>query len=181
MRVNSSTRAIVPFSIARITGLGTRPAARTLRQQQRVVPAVAHGLLRRARGALHHQREAPQIAAARCSLTQLLAVPGTPSSSSARSVASVATATSISRRSPMYLADTAVPSGSVPPSKYVQTAQGDSRQLGGRGRVSARANASSSCANSSSAARRKGAPAVALVIVSGGVIGRTPGAWTGGS
>jgi hypothetical protein len=42
------------------------------------------------------------MAAARCSDTQVFAVPGTPSSNSARSVASVATATSISRRCPMY-------------------------------------------------------------------------------
>ena len=48
------------------------------------------------------------MAAARCSETQVLAVPGTPSSSSARSVASVATATSISRRGPMYFGVMAV-------------------------------------------------------------------------
>ena len=46
--------------------------------------------------------ESPEIAAARCSDTQDLAVPGTPSRSSARSVASVATAVSISRRLPKY-------------------------------------------------------------------------------
>ena len=54
--------------------------------------------------------ESPEMAAARCSDTQVLAVPGTPSSSSARSVASVATATSISRRGPMYLGVMTVPS-----------------------------------------------------------------------
>ena len=57
----------------------------------------------------------PEIAAARCSDTQDFAVPGTPSSSSARSVARVATATSISRREPMYLGRITVPSGRVPP------------------------------------------------------------------
>ena len=46
--------------------------------------------------------ESPLIAAARCSLTHVLAVPGTPSSSSARSVASVATAISIRRCCPTY-------------------------------------------------------------------------------
>ena len=42
--------------------------------------------------------ESPETAAARCSDTQVFAVPGTPSSSSARSVARVATATSMRRR-----------------------------------------------------------------------------------
>ena len=58
----------------------------------------------------------PLIAAARCSDTQDLAVPGTPSSSSARSVAMVATATSISRREPTYFGMTTV-SPAVPPSR----------------------------------------------------------------
>ena len=49
--------------------------------------------------------ESPLIAAARCSLTQVLAVPGRPSSSRARSVASVATAVSMRRRAPMYFGD----------------------------------------------------------------------------
>ena len=44
--------------------------------------------------------DAPDTAAARCSLTQVLAVPGTPSRSRARSVARVATAISIRRRRP---------------------------------------------------------------------------------
>ena len=57
----------------------------------------------------------PETAAARCSDTHDLAVPGTPSSSSARSVAKVATATSISRREPMYFGVISVPSLSVPP------------------------------------------------------------------
>ena len=61
--------------------------------------------------------ESPLMAAARCSETQDLAVPGTPYSSSARSVASVATATSIRRREPIYLGLIAKPSSSVPPSR----------------------------------------------------------------
>ena len=61
--------------------------------------------------------ERPETAAARCSETQDLAVPGTPSSSSARSVAKVATATSINRREPMYFGVISVPSLSVPPSR----------------------------------------------------------------
>ena len=44
----------------------------------------------------------PLIAAARCSESQLFAVPGSPISISARSEARVATATSIVARSPMY-------------------------------------------------------------------------------
>ena len=59
--------------------------------------------------------ESPEMAAARCSDTQVLAVPGTPSSSSARSVARVATATSISLRDPTYLGVTSNPSSSLPP------------------------------------------------------------------
>jgi hypothetical protein len=59
--------------------------------------------------------ELPLMAAAMCSLTQLLAVPGTPSRSRARSVARVATAISIRRRLPTYLGLITVPSGSVPP------------------------------------------------------------------
>ena len=61
------------------------------------------------------QRDEPEIAAARCSDTQDFAVPGTPSSSSARSVASVATAVSISRRLPTYFGVIAVPSAALPP------------------------------------------------------------------
>ena len=57
------------------------------------------------------------MAAARCSDSQDFAVPGTPSSSSARSVARVATATSTSRRDPTYLGMITVPSGSGPPSR----------------------------------------------------------------
>ena len=73
------------------------------------------------------------MAAARCSLSQVLAVPGRPSRSRARSVASVATATSTTRRGPMYLGVIVVPSGSDPPRTYVTTAHGESRQWGGRG------------------------------------------------
>ena len=53
------------------------------------------------------------MAAARCSLTHVLAVPGTPSSSRARSVASVATAISTRRRWPTYFGVITVPSASV--------------------------------------------------------------------
>ena len=61
--------------------------------------------------------ESPEMAADRCSETQVLAVPGRPSSSSARSVASVATAISMSRRGPMYLGLITCPVRSVPPSR----------------------------------------------------------------
>ncbi|SLJ82462.1 Uncharacterised protein [Mycobacteroides abscessus subsp. abscessus] len=61
--------------------------------------------------------EVPEMAAERCSDTQVLAVPGTPSSSSARSVARVATATSINRRGPTYFGVMTVPSSRVPPSR----------------------------------------------------------------
>jgi hypothetical protein len=59
--------------------------------------------------------ESPLIAAARCSLTQLFAVPGRPNSNSARSVASVATAISMSRFWPTYLGVTVNPLASLPP------------------------------------------------------------------
>ena len=84
------------------------------------------------------------MAAARCSLTHVLAVPGTPSSSRARSVASVATAISTSRRWPTYFGAMGVPSDSTPPSRYVTTAHGDRCQFGGRGRSSSAASATSS-------------------------------------
>ena len=54
-------------------------------------------------------RDVPLIAAARCSESQLLAVPGSPIRSSARSEASVAMATWTSDRSPMYLGVMATP------------------------------------------------------------------------
>ena len=90
--------------------------------------------------------ESPDTAAARCSDTQVLAVPGTPSSSRARSVARVATATSTSRRGPMYFGVIAVPSASTSPSRYRTTAWGDIRHDGGRGRSSAAIRAASSAA-----------------------------------
>ena len=55
------------------------------------------------------------MAAARCSDTHDLAVPGTPRISSARSVASVATAVSISRRLPMYFGVISTPALVLPP------------------------------------------------------------------
>jgi len=57
------------------------------------------------------------MAAAKCSDTHDFAVPGTPYSRSARSVASVATAVSMMRRFPIYLADTVKPLSSSPPSR----------------------------------------------------------------
>ena len=57
------------------------------------------------------------MAAARCSDSHVLAVPGTPSSSRARSVAKVATATSTRRREPMYFGVISVPSAAFPPSR----------------------------------------------------------------
>src|ERR1700722_11806221 len=98
--------------------------------------------------------ESPEIAAERCSETQLLAVPRTPRRRKARSGASVAMATSINRRLPMYLGEITVPSSSVPPRRYVDTAHGESFHLGGRGFVSALASASSSAANWISACSR---------------------------
>jgi len=59
--------------------------------------------------------ESPLMAAARCSETQVLAVPGTPRSRRARSVARVAMATSMRRRLPTYFGVMGVPSGAVPP------------------------------------------------------------------
>ena len=76
--------------------------------------------------------DVPEIAAARCSDSHDLAVPGTPSSSSARSVARVATAVSTNRRLPTYLGVITVPSASVPPITYWTTAHGDNFQVGGR-------------------------------------------------
>src|SRR5690606_19182303 len=87
------------------------------------------------------------MAAARCSDSHVLAVPGRPSSSSARSVASVATATSTIRRGPMYLGVIVSPS----PRMYRGAAHGGSRQPGGRGRSSSFARIASSSAYWSSA------------------------------
>jgi hypothetical protein len=60
--------------------------------------------------------ESPEMAAARCSDSHVLAVPGTPRSNSARSVARVAIATSTSRREPRYFGLIGVPSSVSPPS-----------------------------------------------------------------
>src|SRR5438309_3912419 len=98
--------------------------------------------------------ESPEIAAARCSASHDLATPGSPSSSKARSVASVATATSTRCRSPIYFGLTSKPLARRVPSRYSVTAHGDSRQEGGRARLSTAASCSSSSANSSSAWRR---------------------------
>src|SRR5256885_6847207 len=62
--------------------------------------------------------ESPLTAADRCSDTQDLAVPGTPYSSRARSVARVETAISIRRGLPMYLGLTSKPLPSLPPIRY---------------------------------------------------------------
>jgi hypothetical protein len=59
--------------------------------------------------------ESPEMAAARCSDNHVFAVPGTPRSSSARSVARVAMATSMSRRDPRYFGEIGTPSGVSPP------------------------------------------------------------------
>src|SRR6185437_1441513 len=109
--------------------------------------------------------ESPETAAARCSDSQVFAVPGTPRSSSARSVASVATATSIRRREPTYFGVIAVPSGAVPPSRYVVTAHGDSRQPGGRGRSSAASAASSAAYACSACGRSTASPGSASTVV----------------
>src|SRR5215204_4172248 len=98
--------------------------------------------------------ESPEMAAARCSETQDLAVPGTPRSNNARSVTRVATATSINRREPTYFGLIIVPSDNGPPIRYRTTAQGDSRQCGGRGWSSTCSKAASSWAYSCSACGR---------------------------
>ena len=121
---------------ARVVG----PSASSLR----VIPAVPNGLLRGPEVPCTNNVESSEIAAAKCSDTHDLAVPGTPSSSSARSVAKVATATSINRREPTYFDEITVPSGSTSPIRYVTTAQGDSRQWGGRGRSSIARSAANS-------------------------------------
>ncbi len=111
MRVSSSTRAILPVlhgahhraGHQRIHATGLRPAAG--RSSSR-----SGSLLRRCRpcpgpaGSSRRRWRRPV-----CSETQVLAVPGTPSSSRARSVARVAMAISIRRRLPMYLGVTSKP------------------------------------------------------------------------
>jgi hypothetical protein len=90
--------------------------------------------------------ESPEIAAARCSLTHDLAVPGTPRRRRARSEARVAMAISIKRFEPTYFAVISVPSAAVPPNRYVATDAGDNFQFGGFGRSSPAINEASSCA-----------------------------------
>ncbi len=90
--------------------------------------------------------ESPETAAARCSESQLLAVPGAPKSKRARSVARVATATSMSRRLPMYLGVISNPLSSFPPITYWTAAHGESFQFGGLGLRSTRASSASSSA-----------------------------------
>src|SRR5688572_11602691 len=72
-------------------------------------------------------------------------------------------AISIRRRLPMYLGVISTPSSVLPPRRYSATAQGDNHQLGGRGRVSDFASASSSLANCCSACARRIATLVAEV------------------
>src|SRR5579872_4056295 len=111
--------------------------------------------------------DSPLIAAARCSETQLFAVPGTPSNNSARSVASVAMAISIRRRLPMYLGDTSKPFSSLPPRMYVATAHGESFQFGGRVRLSCLASSASSWANCCSKWSRITGRGAAAVVMDG--------------
>ena len=85
--------------------------------------------------------EQPLIAAARCSDSQLLPVPGSPTSSSARSLASVTIARSTSESSPKNLRVIATSiglpsivalSGFAVPTMYASTERGDSfHALGG--------------------------------------------------
>ncbi|MNI79619.1 hypothetical protein D3C73_1360900 [compost metagenome] len=83
------------------------------------------------------------MAAARFSDSHDLAVPGSPISSSARSVTSVATAISISRLFPMYFGViTFLPA--LPPVIKVSTARGDICQPAGIRPVSSLRSASSS-------------------------------------
>src|SRR5688572_21541132 len=104
------------------------------------------------------------MAAARCSESQLLAVPGSPASISARSEASVAMATWTNRRSPTNFGviSTAAPlasrTGSRLPSTNVSTARGESSQPGGRAPWSAARNAASSAAQRTSAGWRTTSP-----------------------
>ncbi len=99
--------------------------------------------------------DVPEIAAARCSESQLFAVPGSPTSISARSDASVAMATCTSDRSPMYLGVIVIPPmGLSLPITYASTARGERRHPGGRGEASFWARASSSAWYLASAGRR---------------------------
>ena len=105
------------------------------------------------------------MAAARCSETQVLAVPGTPSSSSARSVASVATATSISRRGPTYFGVIGVPSAARRRAGRSPRPTATAASRGGRGRSSAAASAASSSAYCVLGVRRS-TPAWSPVVAS---------------
>ncbi len=69
-------------------------------------------------------------------------------------MARVVTATSTMRRGPTYFGVITVPSGSVPPSRYVATAHGESFHRCGLGRSSCAASAASSAAKASSACGR---------------------------
>src|SRR4051812_2635302 len=97
----------------------------------------------------------PLIAAARGSLTQLLAVPGSPNNNSARAGGGGAAPVFIRRFWPTYLGVITAPPASLPPIRYVSTAHGDSRQLVGFCFVSSFASAASSSANCCSAGERR--------------------------
>jgi hypothetical protein len=89
--------------------------------------------------------DVPLTAAERCSDSQLFAVPGSPTSISARSDASVAIATCTSDRSPMYFGLIVTPpTGLSLPITYISTARGDIRHPGGRAALSSAARAASS-------------------------------------
>ena len=99
--------------------------------------------------------EVPLTAAERCSESQLFAVPGSPTSISARSDASVAMATCTSDRSPMYFGVMVIPAtGLSVPITYASTARGERRHPGGRGEASFATRASSSAWYLASAGRR---------------------------
>ncbi len=99
--------------------------------------------------------ESPLIAADRCSDSQLFAVPGSPTSISARSDARVAIATWMIARSPMYFGVIGTPpTGLSEPMTYVSTARGDSCQPVGLVASSAAARAASSSAYRRSAGMR---------------------------
>ena len=118
IRVISSIRTTCPARIAVITGDATSAASRrAFGDQPRVVPAVPDRVLGGPGRALHEQRRVAADRGREMLRQPGLAVPGRPSSSRARSVASVATATSTSRRDPTYFGVMTVPSGSAPPSR----------------------------------------------------------------
>jgi hypothetical protein len=150
-RVISSNRSSPPVRIATIVGEGIRfaglgPSAITRAMFQEyltcssVVPAVPWMV----------SVESPEMAAARCSEIQLLPVPGSPTSSRARSEASVTMARSTRESSPKNLrvmdTETVRPprfaSTVLPPVMYASTARGDSLQADGGLSLSACRNAS---------------------------------------